>query len=109
MTTPLALAEVPLWTLTDRVRKAREHAGLSQEELADVLQVARSTIGNWESGRTTPSWRDATLLADVCRVDRQWLIGDAELRRRRIRTRYSACIFGSHTANRRYAHSAYVL
>jgi transcriptional regulator with XRE-family HTH domain len=41
---------VPQWTMGDRLRKAREEAGLSQVELAIQIGVARNTIGNHELG-----------------------------------------------------------
>lgn len=39
---------VPQWTPGDRLRKAREQAGYSQQELAENMGVARNTIGNYE-------------------------------------------------------------
>ena len=37
------------------IKKGRERLGLSQRELARKLGVARGTISNWESGRSSPS------------------------------------------------------
>lgn len=57
---------IPVWTLGDRLRKARENAGLSQQELADAIGVARNTVGNGELGDHRPlpitlrAWADAT-------------------------------------------------
>jgi transcriptional regulator with XRE-family HTH domain len=39
---------IPEWTLGDRLRKARESAGLSQGELADRIGVARATVSSAE-------------------------------------------------------------
>lgn len=44
---------VPEWTLGDRLRKAREVAGLEQGELAGRMGVARGTVHNYESDATT--------------------------------------------------------
>ena len=46
----MASLTTPTWTLTDRLRKAREAADLKQDDLAVILGVSRSTIGKWESG-----------------------------------------------------------
>jgi transcriptional regulator with XRE-family HTH domain len=46
---------IPDWTLGDRLRKAREHAGLNQAELAEKIGIARSSVVNYESGRSVPS------------------------------------------------------
>ena len=46
MTTP-----DPIFTLGDRLAKARESAGILQLDLADRLAVSRNTIINWENGQ----------------------------------------------------------
>lgn len=38
-----------------RLRACRANAGLTQQELADILEVSANTINNWESGATTPN------------------------------------------------------
>lgn len=45
---------VPEWTVADRLRKAREVAGLEQAELARDIDVARQTVGNYERGAVQP-------------------------------------------------------
>lgn len=56
----------PEWTLTDRLRKAREVAGLDQAELAELIGVGRTSISNYEKAVSTPkrpvilSWALAT-------------------------------------------------
>lgn len=42
--------ELPTWTLGDRLRKAREFAGLDQGELAERIGISRGTVGNYELG-----------------------------------------------------------
>lgn len=41
---------VPEWTLADRLRKARVHAGLEQSDLARALDVTPSAVSRWEKG-----------------------------------------------------------
>lgn len=41
------------FTVHDRLRKAREFAGLSQDQLAEAIGVDRGTISNYETGATT--------------------------------------------------------
>ncbi len=36
--------------LGERLRKARQEAGLTQEDLAKRLDVSRQTISSWENG-----------------------------------------------------------
>lgn len=45
---------VPEWTIADRMRKSREHAGLDQGELAELIGIARNTVSNYERAQTEP-------------------------------------------------------
>lgn len=38
----------------EKLMKLRKEKGLSQQELADVLNVSRQTVSKWELGETTP-------------------------------------------------------
>ena len=40
--------------LSQKLKEARIHAGMKQEELAHSLGVSRQTISNWENGRSLP-------------------------------------------------------
>ena len=69
-------ATVPQWTLGDRMRKAREHAGLKQTDLARDTGIGRSSIVNYETGRYAPS-RPVLLSWALCTgVPLTWLTGD---------------------------------
>ncbi|WP_460836598.1 helix-turn-helix domain-containing protein [Nocardioides marmoraquaticus] len=48
MTTQPARGLVPEFTLGDRLRKAREHAGYEQGPFAALLGVSRGTVSNYE-------------------------------------------------------------
>lgn len=45
---------VPAFTLGDRLAKAREHAGIGVAAMAERLGVSRTSISNYEHGRTAP-------------------------------------------------------
>ena len=65
---------VPVFTIHDRLRKAREVAGLEQGELADRIDVARTTIGNYERGDISkPKRLVVRQWALACGVDFEWL------------------------------------
>ena len=64
---------VPRWTLADRLRKARLYARLEQSELARDIGIARSSIVNYETGRTSPSRPVLLSWALRCRVPVEWL------------------------------------
>lgn len=64
---------VPTFTLGDRLRKARETAGLEVGQLAEVIGVHRQSISNYESGRTSPRRPVLRMWALVTGVDEAWL------------------------------------
>ncbi len=41
--------------MKNKLEKLRRQRGLRQEELADILEVSRQTIGSLENGRYNPS------------------------------------------------------
>jgi DNA-binding XRE family transcriptional regulator len=77
--TSTATGVIPTWTVPDKIRKAREHAGLSQQELADRLSVTRTSVVNWERGHTRPLRLILRLLAAETGVDEQWLSQEGPL------------------------------
>lgn len=63
----------------ERVKQAREAAGLTQSQLAKRLGRTRSSISNIEAGRQTPSVEMAARCARLLRCDPGWLLaGPAE-------------------------------
>src|SRR5260221_11655566 len=66
---------IPQWTLGDRLRKARESAGLKQAELAGKIGISRASIVNYEAGRYVPSRPVLLSWALCCGVDWAWLTG----------------------------------
>jgi transcriptional regulator with XRE-family HTH domain len=71
---------IPAFTIADRIRKAREVAGLDQHQLADVTGIARSTISNYERGSTKPSRAYVKSIGLATGVDHRWIwTGDLDL------------------------------
>lgn len=68
-----ARSAIPSWTVGDRLRKARLHAGLAIPDLASYLGVSNSLVSSFETGARQP--RDAYLRgwAEMCRVPFEWL------------------------------------
>lgn len=54
MSTQPERTRVPVFSVGDRLRKARETAGLSQQELADAVGIARASVVNYEKAHTAP-------------------------------------------------------
>lgn len=49
--------------LKDRIAAVRRAAGLTQEQLGELLGVSRQAVSRWESGQTSP---DVSTLAALC-------------------------------------------
>ncbi len=62
----------------DNLKRIRREKKLSQQELADMLKVAQSTVGMWESGRRTPKLEEIDRLAKVLRVTVNRLVGKTD-------------------------------
>jgi transcriptional regulator with XRE-family HTH domain len=51
------------------VRKIREQRGISQEKLADIMEMHRNTVALLERGQRNPSLETIKKLARALRVD----------------------------------------
>jgi transcriptional regulator with XRE-family HTH domain len=64
---------VPQWTTGDRLAKARRHAGLSRDDMADYLGLTPQAIGNYELDKRPIKVGMVRLWAMRCGVDFEWL------------------------------------
>ena len=62
--------------LADRLRIAREQAGLSQGQVSRLLNVHRPTISEMEAGRRKVSAEELIKLAKLYDVSLEWLTED---------------------------------
>ena len=63
----------------NKLYRLRKSSGLTQEEMADKLQVSRQTISNWETGSASPSLEKALELADLFSVSLDELVGRKQI------------------------------
>lgn len=64
---------IPEFSVADRLRKARESAGMSQDELAEDIGVSRRSIVRYEGSGTPP--KSVVLLYSMrTRVPAEWLM-----------------------------------
>ena len=56
-----------------RLAAVRVNAELSQEEMANKMQVSRVTIANWESYKTKMSEADLQMFASICGFPRDYI------------------------------------
>ena len=63
-------------TLPERLVKLRKLAGLSQEEVADKLEVTRQTVSKWETGQSSPDLDKVLPLCSLYNVTPDELLHD---------------------------------
>jgi len=78
MTSAYESGQVPPIEIRHRLRIAREFAGLEQEELAELIGVSRTTIGNAETGRVKPRKITLNAWAYACGVPVSWIESGGE-------------------------------
>ena len=64
--------------LGKNIAKARKNANLTQEQLAEKLQVARQTVSKWEAGTTMPTVPGLVKLAKALQTDCNSLLAEEE-------------------------------
>ena len=63
-----------------QIKKLRQEAQLSQEELAERIYVSRQTISNWENDKSYPDVNSLVLLSETFQISLDKLIkGDIEI------------------------------
>ena len=50
-------------SLGEKIRKARLEAGLTQEELSELLMVSRAAVAKWETNRGLPDIENLKFIA----------------------------------------------
>ncbi|WP_322597305.1 helix-turn-helix transcriptional regulator [Enterococcus sp. HY326] len=66
--------------IDQKLKAARKAAGLTQEALAEKINVSRQTISSWENGRSYPDIISIVLLSDIYQVSLDHLLkGDDQM------------------------------
>lgn len=70
--------EKKLYSLRNGLKKARKLKGITQSELAEVMEVTLKTVMNWEQGIVNPDLETVIKLADFLECDIDYLTGRLE-------------------------------
>lgn len=62
-------------TFWDKLREARKNKGYTQEQIAHLLGIAKSTYTGYEKGVREPDLFKIKRLVEVLDVDSSWLLG----------------------------------
>ena len=71
--------------IAKKIKTARIKVELTQEHVADELQVSRQTISNWENERSYPDVHNLIMLCDIYSVSLNTLMkGDIEIMKKEL-------------------------
>ena len=60
---------------TTNLKRARESAKMTQQEVADTLNISRTNITKYETGTLEPNLETIGMLAELYNVSTDWLFG----------------------------------
>lgn len=66
--------------LADKIIEERKRIGLSQEELAEKLNVSRQSVSKWEGAQSIPDINRIIMLAEIFGVTTDYLLKDDAMR-----------------------------
>ena len=62
-------------TFKEKLTEARKNTGFTQKEVSEELNIPRSTLANYECGRTEPDLETLARLIDFYGINADWLLG----------------------------------
>ena len=65
-------------TFGEKLKEARQKAGLSQEQLSEKLHVSRSAVAKWETGKGMPDIENLKAASALLGVSIDYLLDDGE-------------------------------
>jgi len=74
-----------------QIKNLRRERGITQEHLAEYLNISVPAISQWECGKTSPDISQLPLLANIFRVSADVLLGiDIDAKERKINEIYDS-------------------
>lgn len=64
--------------ISEKINMLRRNAGMSQDELAEKLEVSRQSVSKWESGKALPDSDKVLALSQLFDVTTDFLLKDSE-------------------------------
>lgn len=62
--------------LSDKLRELRDGRNWSQQHVANLMKVDRSTISRYETGKSLPSYQTILQFAEIYQIDKDFLIAE---------------------------------
>ena len=64
--------------ISERIQELRKAKGISQEELADKIDVSRQAVSKWENGQSVPDLEKVILLSEYFEVTTDYILKGIE-------------------------------
>ncbi|ESL02469.1 DNA-binding helix-turn-helix protein [Catonella morbi ATCC 51271] len=64
--------------ISERIQELRKAKGISQEELADKIDVSRQAVSKWENGQSIPDLEKVILLSEYFEVTTDYILKGIE-------------------------------
>jgi transcriptional regulator with XRE-family HTH domain len=65
-------------SLSKKLRELRLKKGWTQDFVADMMKVDRSTISRYETGRSLPDYQTILQFADIYQVEKEYLVTELD-------------------------------
>lgn len=65
-------------TIGEKIRQARRHSRLSQEQLAELMCISRSAIAKWETDKGLPDIENIRILSNILHISTDWLLNPVQ-------------------------------
>lgn len=68
--------------MVENLKKLRQSAGISQQQLADVIGISQQSVNKYENHNIEPDIATLTALADYFSTSVDYLVGHTDVRRK---------------------------
>lgn len=75
-----------MMNLSNKIYEMRKAQGLSQEQLAEKLNVSRQSVSKWESGEAIPELERLLAMSKIFNVTTDYLLKESEVDELTVRT-----------------------
>lgn len=79
----------------NRLKELRKSIKLTQDELSEKLNLSRSTVSSYERGIREPDFETLEKIADFFNVDKGYLLGEDDIRKKYVFTENESYEFES--------------
>ncbi len=66
--------------LSKRLKELRKEKGLTQKEIAQLLNIKQNSYSNWETGKKNPSQENLSQLAQILDTSTDYLLGNTPIK-----------------------------